>query len=1409
MEPLSPIGRIINAYRSSDLDSLSKGLNNLEHRIQFEDWLIDNFSEAKNADWQTKVVTLLCEKTQEDKIESREQKQTEDLLLADLISKAIPKNYTTVEAVKNFVLPIIGRTNINSQEILAAIKKDALPTTTKILLRRALDRQDFNLVFDVVFQSGNLNAAKIIADKYLEKFKSGILTKDIIGMTPVHWAASHNDVEMLKLIAAKAPDEFRTALAMNDMHGRTPIQVAATNIEILRFMAKAAPDELKSAMLIKDDKGKTSIHREINRAIVRNDMEMIKFIEEIAPDEFKHALSIDRDLIDNAFLFEKMEMLKFLAAKAPDEFRSSPAIKKAIQGALIHNDKNLLKFLAESALAEFKEAIATSNINPITRAILDKDMETFKFLAVKAPDAFRSALAIKDKFGNTPIYQAEVLNREMLKHIAKAAPNEFKSAILIKDEDGKTLVHRAALRKDMELLTFIAKIAPVEFQSAMSMENMASALRNNVGVARLMASKAPDAFKAAITQKDSEGKTLVHHAAKENGELFRFLGRLAPDTLTVKDSHGNTPLHHKDEKGRTLAHLAVIQNDREMLAFIAKMAPDEFKAFMTAIDDEGNTPVHLAALKNTEMFRLMALHAPDEFRAAMTMKGNDGKTPIDHAAAGYTADRLTLIAENAPSALKSAMNLALFRQCTGFRNSPQVMKIIAERALETPDEWKAWSSEKDSRTGETFLHEAVKNNNVEMVRFLSNLSPEEFKSAMITADADGRTPLHRAYSPETMEIMFDTAPDEFVRALSIKDLDDFTPIHAGVSKANVLAFIAEKAPGVLKALMLVKDQIDQTLLHMVAESGNVEAMEILAKIDPDAFKAIMLMQDKAGRTPIYLAVEKNKSDMLKFMAREAHVEFNKAMTIKDHFLGQTPFHLGASNNNTAVSEFAINMKPNELISAMTAENTLSQTPIDLALKNNGMKLVELAVTADPDEFRDTIASSSIYECSLDMMKMLAEKSPQEFNSAMASNQMRRFRGSQFERAVNRAVYDQNIAILEFLYEKMPDEFKAAVTVKISDGSTIFSMNNFDNIRVVKFLAEKMPEEFRATVRSMSPESLDSIKNTRPHHHKDITKLYKNDPEYQIFRKIHKELIKRAGVSHAFSLKGSTKIIEIGFPQKVLRTQDLEGHHSESWFNMMSKDINLFEKFYPDLLSDDQMAMLRVMFDLGANSNLYSPEEKLARVQDGRPLLLNAGFKKHAVNVLVFKNKFIICNTGDLSRRPLEIYDFNPQKFDKSVLEDIENARSEWDLGYKKLFFETLPKKLEFSQSDFDRQLESANFLPNQTVGNCSFASPITSIYAGLLLSCQDEADRAHALFQTWFGFEQLTILERLIQPSETFMPDHPLILEGLRKAHLLPLDAKCRQKLDELTEIYANSLQEDERRNIEIDLLYWKMLANS
>ncbi len=279
---------------------------------------------------------------------------------------------------------------------------------------------------------------------------------------------------------------------------------------------------------------------------------------------------------------------------------------------------------------------------------------------------------------------------------------------------------------------------------------------------------------------------------------------------------------------------------------------------------------------------------------------------------------------------------------------------------------------------------------------------------------------------------------------------------------------------------------------------------------------------------------------------------------------------------------------------------------------------------------------------------------------------------------------------------------------------------------------------------------------------------------------------------------------------------------------MSKKIQQFKEHYPHVLNENQMTGLKHVLESGAHANVDAAESKLEKIKAGEPVIINAGFTAHTVTLLIWGNQFVICNRGGASRRPIEVYHFDPLLLNPGILNAIDIVKRRPSNVYKELFFKELPKVLKFSQDTLDRQMEKAFYFPDQSVGNCSFVSPVTAVFAFMLMetargmdeqghllpevSGKDKIPREQiiktvAAYQIWLSDLQLGFLEKNIDLlNGPYVPDHALIVAGLREAHLLPLDAYAAKRLEELTTLYIQALDQEAATKVKSDLLYWKSL---
>lgn len=324
-----------------------------------------------------------------------------------------------------------------------------------------------------------------------------------------------------------------------------------------------------------------------------------------------------------------------------------------------------------------------------------------------------------------------------------------------------------------------------------------------------------------------------------------------------------------------------------------------------------------------------------------------------------------------------------------------------------------------------------------------------------------------------------------------------------------------------------------------------------------------------------------------------------------------------------------------------------------------------------------------------------------------------------------------------------------------------------------------------------------------------------------------EIKHRKIVSHAWHLEHMSPV-KSSHPDISPSIVKLEGASHGMMWRKMEKSLPEFKTAYPGLL--EEHSALDELLHFSANQNQYSSAEILERIQTGLPTFINTGYARHAVTLLIWKDHFVVCNRGAVSASPADFNHINPQGLTVEIIDKIRDINRSQD-AYVDLFFEELPEKLDLTVNRklLDDKLESeASPLPEQTLGNCSWISPITGVYAYLALSgilgeengkildrpqanFEDTLkDKVH-LYRTWLGFEQVSSLEKLISRIEksSIVPDHALIQSALRKAYFLNLDQDkvLQQKLFNLTDRYMSALNEEKKSEFKTNLEMWKMQA--
>jgi ankyrin repeat protein len=614
---------------------------------------------------------------------------------------------------------------------------------------------------------------------------------------------------------------------------------------------------------------------------------------------------------------------------------------------------------------------------------------------------------------------------------------------------------------------------------------------------------------------------------------------------------------------------------------------------------------------------------------------------------------------------------------------------------------------------------------------------------------------------------------------------------------------------------LLRYQTMDALFHQAWNDNHLPLLNVIHNHSPKEFatlvqRRVQEIQDKKCTTPLHLAAQSNHLALTKALLAAAPA----IALIQDDIHESTALHFAAEKGFAKIAELLIQAAP----SSARVQNKYMSTPLHYAALYNHLDTVKLLLRAAPHTalMQNQHGATALHFAA---KKGFAEIAGLLVQTAPGSA---RLKTKNTLTPLHSAALHNHFDIVKLLLKAAP---KTAY-IQSGQGMTALHLAAVKGfVEIAQFIAEKAPDTLNLWDKA-GDRAYTLTKMWRPENYKKITQLYHN--QSQESKELDTVLVQRRLLGHAWEIKGQSVVIK-SQTKILVHSINLEGHASPQWYQLMKKHLNMMET--DALFNKEQSSLIKHMFDLGANPNSYSIEDQIQRIEAGLPTIISSGYSNHAVTLLVWKDMFVICNRGGASRKPIEIFHLG-KKINVAVLEELQKVKS---LGteedYKNLMFHKLSAGLQFSHSDLDHILEQFNLLPTQIVGNCSFISPTTAIYAFLLLSevfgvdesgalknklsqknvdeLNQNAEKAVKTYQAWLSDLQMNILETNLQKSDTYELDHQLILRALRKAVLLPLSDALNAKLEKLTSNYLNSLDGSQHALVSADLSFWKHIKQA
>ena len=388
--------------------------------------------------------------------------------------------------------------------------------------------------------------------------------------------------------------------------------------------------------------------------------------------------------------------------------------------------------------------------------------------------------------------------------------------------------------------------------------------------------------------------TPVRHS---DPEAIKALIRAGADPDAI-DDHGNTPLHMAAGWwGKTAQARALL----------------EAAANVNAVNDSGSTPLHQAALRKNAGMVAMLIDA----HADLFARDRYGMTPLEVArqkkeaeevieylkAAEAAARNLAAAADPDPGDkvddVTSALAAAELHHAARRGNTPRINELLADGAdVNARDEH-----------GRTALHLAASHDNHACIARL-----RADGSDIDARDEHGSTPLiaaarHGAEQAVTTLIELGADP-------SIRNKDDATALEAALDVGNAK---------VVETLLEACGMDGRTPLHLAVLRSDLAAVTKLLGLGAD-----VNAKDWHRRTPLHLAASAEVATCL--LARKAN------RNIKDNE-GRTPLHLAALHGN---AEVAARLVADKRL-PMNARDKYGHTPQYYAARRGDTAMVDLLI----------------------------------------------------------------------------------------------------------------------------------------------------------------------------------------------------------------------------------------------------------------------------------------------------------------------------------------------------------------------------------------------------------------------------------------------------------------------------------
>ncbi|XP_062711319.1 uncharacterized protein LOC134289472 isoform X2 [Aedes albopictus] len=694
-------------------------------------------------------------------------------------------------------------------------------------------------------------------------------------------------------------ETYKSEIDMNtpDSRGALPIHYAVSvgNEAIVNMLAQHGADKSIHA---EDIYGNTPLH---NAA----DVGIVKLLIHKYSADYKIANNAGETLIHLATERGNMEVVQLLIddyaadVNAQDNDGNTPLLLAAkcrnweMVKMLIDKDS---KYSADYKIAN------KAGETLIQLAIIKGEIEIVEMLKDHAAD-----LNVRNCYGKTPLHYAAFYCKWEIVKMLIGKDSKYLPDYKIINGDVNTLFYIAAFLGKMEIIQMLRDDYAADVNAQDSDGNtplLLAARRGKWELVKMLINKhSKNSADYKIANK--AGQTHIHLAAE--GGHTKIVKMLIDDyaaDVNAQDNDGNTPLL-----------LAAKNYVWEMVKMLIDK-DSKYSADYKIANKAGQTLIHLAAEGgNMEIVQMLR----DDYAADVNAQDNDGNTPLHYAAQYSTLEmvKMLIVACSMDYKIVNKFGKSLIHSAAGGGKLGTVKMLIDDYAVDINAQ---------DFDGNTPLHYAAHFSTWVVVKMLIIAYSMDYK----IVNKFGKSLIHSAVAGgklETVKMLI----DDYASDANKQDNDGNTPLLLAAKCRNweMVKMLIDK-DSKYSANYRIANKHGKTVIHLATMGGNMEIVNMLR----DDYAADVNVQDNDGNTPLHYAAENSMWEMVNILIVKYRANFNA--TNKS---GQTPFHIAALKGQWDV----VKMLLADYALAVNTPNGSGRTLLHLATENNNLEAVKMLI----------------------------------------------------------------------------------------------------------------------------------------------------------------------------------------------------------------------------------------------------------------------------------------------------------------------------------------------------------------------------------------------------------------------------------------------------------------------------------